>query len=88
MRGNPQFISILDMVPHARLPPPSPNRYIPRMAKLSPIVSEFASTEEEEAYDAWFRAKVEKAMNSKEPGIPHDQVMAEMQAIIDKHRKP
>ncbi|MEN2710000.1 stability determinant [Sphingomonas sp. NPDC092331] len=56
------------------------------MAKLSPIESEFATTEEAEAYDAWFRARVEKAMNSKEPGIPHDQVMAEMQAIIDKHR--
>jgi len=57
------------------------------MAKLSPIVSEFASTEEEEeAYDAWFRAKVEKAMQSKEPGIPHEQVMAEMQAIIDRHQ--
>ena len=56
------------------------------MAKLSPIVSEFASTEEEEAYDVWFRAKVEKAMHSKEPGIPHEQVMAEMQAIIDRHR--
>lgn len=56
------------------------------MSKLSPIVSEFATTEEAEAYDAWFRAKVEKAMASKEPGIPHDQVMAEMQAIIDRHK--
>ena len=31
------------------------------MAKLSPIESEFATTEEAEAYDLWFRAKVEKA---------------------------
>ena len=54
------------------------------MAKLSPIESEFATTEEAEAYDAWFRAKVEKAMASTEPGIPHDVVMAEMQAIIDR----
>jgi hypothetical protein len=55
------------------------------MTKLSPIESEFATTEDAEAYDAWFRAKVEKAMASKEPGIPHDQVRAEMQAIIDKY---
>ncbi|MDG2535381.1 stability determinant [Sphingomonas sp. HITSZ_GF] len=54
------------------------------MAKLSPIVSEFATTEEAEAYDAWFRAKVEARLASKVPGIPHDQVMAEMQAILDR----
>ena len=58
--------------------------YKPHMAKLSPIESEFGTTEEAEAYDAWFRAKVEKAMASTEPGIPHDVVMAEMQAIIDR----
>ncbi|TXC72492.1 stability determinant [Sphingomonas ginsenosidivorax] len=56
------------------------------MADLNPIESEFATTEEAEAYDAWFRAKVEKAMTSTAPGIPHDQVMAEMQAVIEKHR--
>lgn len=57
------------------------------MAKLDPIVSEFATTEEAEAYDAWLRAKVEKAMASTRPRIPHEKVMAEMQAIIDR-RKP
>ncbi len=56
------------------------------MAKLSPIESEFATTEDAEAYDAWFRAKVEKAMASTAPGIPHDEVMAMAQAVIDKHR--
>jgi hypothetical protein len=56
------------------------------MAKLSPIESEFEATEEAEAYDAWFRAKVEKAMTTTEPGIPHDQVMAMMQEIIEQHR--
>lgn len=74
------------MVPLARLPPPSPNRYIPRMAKLSPIVSEFASTEEEEAHDAWFRAKVEKALASTAPRIPHAEVMAKVEAILDRHK--
>lgn len=56
------------------------------MAKLSPIESEFATTEEAEAYDAWFRAKVEKALASTAPRIPHDEVMAHAQAIVDKHQ--
>lgn len=57
------------------------------MTKLTPIESEFATTEEAEAYDAWFRAKVEARMASAEPGIPHDEVMARMQAIIDRRKK-
>ena len=56
------------------------------MTKLTPIESEFATTEDAEAHDAWFRAKVERAMASTESGIPHDQVMAEMQAIIERAR--
>jgi hypothetical protein len=54
------------------------------MTKLSPIESEFATTEEAEAYDAWFRAKVEKALNSTKPLIPHDEAMARIRAIIQK----
>lgn len=53
------------------------------MARLDPIVSEFATTEEAEAHDAWVRAKIQKALESNGPGIPHDQVMAEMQAMLD-----
>jgi len=54
------------------------------MTKLSPIESKFATADEAEAYDAWFRAKVKARMASNKPGIPHNQVMAEMQAIIDR----
>jgi hypothetical protein len=54
------------------------------MAKLDPIISEFATSEEEEAYDKWFRAEVEAGLKET-GGIPHEQVMAEAQAIIDKH---
>lgn len=57
------------------------------MTKLSPIESEFATTEEAEAYDVWFRAKVEKSLADTRPPIPHDQVMAEMRALIDRRRK-
>ena len=56
------------------------------MPALDPIESEFASTEEAEAYDVWFRAKVERSLANPGAGIPHDEVMARMKAIIDKHR--
>lgn len=52
------------------------------MARLDPRVSEFESTEAAESYDRWFRFKVEAALADTRPGLPHDQVMAEMEAII------
>jgi hypothetical protein len=57
------------------------------MARLDPIISEFATTEEAEAYDAWFRAKVEKSLADTRPPIPHDEAMAHVKAIIDRKRK-
>ena len=57
------------------------------MAKLDPIVSEFATTEEAEAHDAWVRAKVEQSLAEPGPEIPHDQVMAEIQAMLDAKAK-
>ena len=56
------------------------------MAKLDPIVSEFESDEAAEAYDVWFRAQVEAALAETGPGIPHEQVMAQARAIIEKHK--
>ena len=57
------------------------------MTDLTPIESEFATSEDAAAHDAWFRAKVERAMASTKPCIPHDQVMAKMQAIIDQAKR-
>lgn len=57
------------------------------MAKLSPIESEFATTEEAEAYDVWFRAKVQEALDEPGPGVPHDVVMAEMRALIESKKR-
>lgn len=34
----------------------------------------------EEEYDAWFRAKVQEALDSKEPRTPHEEVKAEFAA--------
>jgi hypothetical protein len=56
------------------------------VVQLTPIESEFATSEDAAAYDAWFRAKVERAMASKAPRIPHDEVMAMARAVIDRHR--
>jgi hypothetical protein len=54
------------------------------MTDLTPIESEFATSEDAAAHDAWFRAKVERAMASTAPKIPHDEVMAGMWAIIER----
>lgn len=60
----------------------------PMPTHLSPIESEFATVEEAEAHDRWFRAEVEAALcEADAPGavfVPHDEVMADMEAIIRK----
>ncbi len=54
---------------------------------LSPIVSEFATQEEAEAYDAWFRAKVQASLDDPSPSIPHDQAMARVDILLEEKRK-
>ena len=57
---------------------------------LDPIISEFATEEQAASYDRWFRAKVQASLDDPRPSIPHDQVTAEMEAIIaeaEQHRK-
>jgi hypothetical protein len=49
---------------------------------LSPIESEFASVDEAEAHDRWFRAQVQASLDDPRPCIPHDQVMAEVDLLI------
>jgi len=39
---------------------------------------------DEQAYDTWFRGKVEEAMNSTKPSIPHAEVMQRLRASIDE----
>ncbi|MEL6465685.1 MAG: type II toxin-antitoxin system RelB/DinJ family antitoxin [Pseudomonadota bacterium] len=41
-------------------------------------------TADPESYDAWFRAKVQEAIDDPRPAAPHAQVMAEAQALIDR----
>ena len=59
----------------------------PMNAVLSPIVSEFETEEQATSYDRWFRAQVQASLDDPRPSIPHDQVMAEMDAIIAEAEK-
>ncbi|OJA03877.1 stability determinant [Halomonas sp. QHL1] len=58
---------------------------------LDPIVSEFETQEQADSYQRWFRERVEASLADSRPGIPHDEVMAEMDALINdieaQHRK-
>ena len=56
------------------------------MADLSPIESEFATTDDAAAHDAWFRAKVQLALTSNAAMVPHDQVMADARAVLEEQR--
>ncbi|UVM03506.1 antitoxin [Pseudomonas laurylsulfatiphila] len=54
--------------------------------ELSPIVSEFETKEQAASYDRWFRAKVQASLDDPRPNVPHDQVMADMRALIESKR--
>lgn len=51
---------------------------------LSPLVSEFETIEQEASYTAWLQAKVAASLADRRPATPHDAVMAEMDALIDR----
>ncbi len=44
-------------------------------------------TADPETYDAWFHAKVHEALADKRPTVPHQRVMKEAQAVIDRKRR-
>ena len=54
------------------------------MPSLSPIESEFTSTEEAEAYDAWFHAKVESVLANLSPDISHQEAVSRIDAVLDR----
>jgi len=53
-------------------------------ASLSPVESEFSTAEEAEACDRWFCAKVRASLADSRPTVPHDKVMAEVEAIVQE----
>lgn len=44
-------------------------------------------TADPDAYDAWFRAKIQEALEDERPAVPHRQVMDDAQALIDRKRR-
>lgn len=56
-------------------------------AILSPMVSEFETTEQEASYTAWLQAKVAASLSDPRPAIPHDEVERRMAERIAKLRK-
>ena len=53
-------------------------------AVLSPLVSEFETQEQADAYNRWLQAKLQRAeVNaSMQPMVPHDQAMSEIRAML------
>lgn len=52
----------------------------------APQISEFYS-EKEKAYTLWLQAQIDKRLTDSKQVIPHDQVMARMDAFLDKLTK-
>lgn len=48
---------------------------------------EFSAAEDAAAYELWFREQVKAALDDPHPTIPHDQVMADMRALIASKRR-
>lgn len=44
-------------------------------------------TADPDAYDAWFRAKVQEVLVDTRLPVPHQQVMNEAQTLIDRKRR-
>ncbi|WP_192553224.1 antitoxin [Pseudomonas sp. IzPS59] len=54
---------------------------------ISTVVSDFESEEQAASYDRWFRAEVQASIDDPRPNIPHEQVMAEMQALMEEAQR-
>ena len=49
------------------------------------LMREFVQRKREaREHDAWFRAEVQRALDDSRPCIPHDAVMDETRAIVDR----
>ena len=44
-------------------------------------------TADPDAYDTWFRAKVQTALDDPSPGIPHEEAMMRLDQLLEERRK-
>ena len=56
------------------------------MNALSPIVSEFETLAQAEAYEAWLRSKVTASLADGKPTVAHGEAMAQVRKIIEDKR--
>jgi hypothetical protein len=56
------------------------------MVKTNSGSSKSESAEVAESYNQWLREKIERAIADARPAIPHDQMVARVQARIDAAR--
>lgn len=54
---------------------------------LDPRISEFETQEQADSHDRWFCAKVQEAIDSKKPRLPHDEAMARVDRLPEERRK-
>lgn len=54
---------------------------------LDPKISQFETQEQADSYGRWFHAKVQEAIDSKKPRIPHDEVIRRMNERLAKLRQ-
>nr|WP_236610621.1 stability determinant [Verminephrobacter aporrectodeae] len=53
---------------------------------MDPRVSEFETQQQADSYDRWFRVKVQEAIESERPSLPHDAAIARVDALLDEMR--
>jgi hypothetical protein len=53
------------------------------MNDLSPLVSEFETVEQAEAYLRWLESKVAASRADGRPTVEHDEAMKQIRAIIE-----
>ena len=53
------------------------------MNDQSPLVSEFETVEQAEAYLHWLQGKVEAARTDGRPNVEHSEAMKQIRAIIE-----
>lgn len=56
-------------------------------AVISPLVSEFETTEQEASYTAWLKSKVAASLADSRPAIPHDEVERRMAERLQRLRE-
>lgn len=55
--------------------------------QLDPLISEFDTQEQADSYDRWFRGKVQEAMDSDKPALPHSEAMAKLDRLMEERRR-